>query len=82
MPSSSLIVCVVFAQVEMCKSFGDPTKARAWSKHSRGPATAPRENNKVQYKDRAAVKCLMFLNVSYHEMFPSSSGHVYTQGPG
>uniref|UniRef100_A0A8C7VGG6 Probable RNA-binding protein 19 n=1 Tax=Oncorhynchus mykiss TaxID=8022 RepID=A0A8C7VGG6_ONCMY len=48
--------------VEMCKSFGDPTKARAWSKHSRGPATAPRENNKVQYKDRAAVKCLMFLN--------------------
>uniref|UniRef100_A0A674BWG1 Probable RNA-binding protein 19 n=1 Tax=Salmo trutta TaxID=8032 RepID=A0A674BWG1_SALTR len=32
--------------VEMCKSFGDPTKARAWSKHSRGPATAPRENNK------------------------------------
>uniref|UniRef100_A0A8C7PFD9 Probable RNA-binding protein 19 n=1 Tax=Oncorhynchus mykiss TaxID=8022 RepID=A0A8C7PFD9_ONCMY len=42
--------------VEMCKSFGDPTKARAWSKHSRGPATAPRENNKVQYKDRAAVK--------------------------
>uniref|UniRef100_A0A8C8M0H8 Probable RNA-binding protein 19 n=1 Tax=Oncorhynchus tshawytscha TaxID=74940 RepID=A0A8C8M0H8_ONCTS len=48
--------------VEMCKSFGDPTKARAWSKHSRGPATAPRENNKVQYKDRAAVKCLIFLN--------------------
>uniref|UniRef100_A0A8C7LFY9 Probable RNA-binding protein 19 n=1 Tax=Oncorhynchus kisutch TaxID=8019 RepID=A0A8C7LFY9_ONCKI len=44
--------------VEMCKSFGDPTKARAWSKHSRGPATAPRENNKVQYKDRAAVKVL------------------------
>uniref|UniRef100_A0A8C7VFM6 Probable RNA-binding protein 19 n=1 Tax=Oncorhynchus mykiss TaxID=8022 RepID=A0A8C7VFM6_ONCMY len=58
--------------VEMCKSFGDPTKARAWSKHSRGPATAPRENNKVQYKDRAAVKCLMFLNgfqefVSVHQ---------------
>uniref|UniRef100_A0A8C7LEQ3 Probable RNA-binding protein 19 n=1 Tax=Oncorhynchus kisutch TaxID=8019 RepID=A0A8C7LEQ3_ONCKI len=42
--------------VEMCKSFGDPTKARAWSKHSRGPATAPRENNKVQYKDRKKKK--------------------------
>uniref|UniRef100_A0A8C7VFF7 Probable RNA-binding protein 19 n=1 Tax=Oncorhynchus mykiss TaxID=8022 RepID=A0A8C7VFF7_ONCMY len=42
--------------VEMCKSFGDPTKARAWSKHSRGPATAPRENNKVQYKDREKKK--------------------------
>nr|XP_029534113.1 probable RNA-binding protein 19 [Oncorhynchus nerka] len=36
--------------VEMCKSFGDPTKARAWSKHSRGPATAPRENNKEKKK--------------------------------
>ncbi|XP_055743102.1 probable RNA-binding protein 19 [Salvelinus fontinalis] len=36
--------------VEMCKSFGDPTKARAWSKHSRGPATAPSENNKEKKK--------------------------------
>ncbi|XP_041742190.1 probable RNA-binding protein 19 [Coregonus clupeaformis] len=38
--------------VEMCKSFGDPTKARAWSKHSRGPATAtaPRENKKEKKK--------------------------------
>ncbi|XP_064793191.1 probable RNA-binding protein 19 isoform X2 [Oncorhynchus masou masou] len=34
--------------VEMCKSFGDPTKARAWSKHSRGPATAPREKKKKE----------------------------------
>uniref|UniRef100_A0A674BX41 Probable RNA-binding protein 19 n=1 Tax=Salmo trutta TaxID=8032 RepID=A0A674BX41_SALTR len=54
--------------VEMCKSFGDPTKARAWSKHSRGPATAPRENNKVQYNDRAAVKCL-FSNLEDDEGF-------------
>lgn len=28
------IECFPFFQVEMCKDFGDPTKARAWSKHS------------------------------------------------
>ncbi|MBN3311818.1 RBM19 protein, partial [Atractosteus spatula] len=29
--------------VEQCKSFGDPTKARAWSRHSRGSAAGKSE---------------------------------------
>ncbi|KAL0979326.1 hypothetical protein UPYG_G00183680 [Umbra pygmaea] len=39
--------------VEICKSFGDPSKARAWSKHTRGPATAQVENKKEEKKKKA-----------------------------
>uniref|UniRef100_A0A8D3EA98 Probable RNA-binding protein 19 n=1 Tax=Scophthalmus maximus TaxID=52904 RepID=A0A8D3EA98_SCOMX len=40
--------------VEMCKAFGDPTKAKAWSKHTqssgqdKAPASADTDKNKVQ----------------------------------
>ncbi|XP_015221772.2 probable RNA-binding protein 19 isoform X2 [Lepisosteus oculatus] len=38
--------------VEQCKSFGDPTKARAWSKHSRG--SAARNSEQLGEKKAAA----------------------------
>uniref|UniRef100_A0A6Q2X722 RRM domain-containing protein n=1 Tax=Esox lucius TaxID=8010 RepID=A0A6Q2X722_ESOLU len=44
--------------VEMCKSFGDPTKARAWSKHTRVSAKGPVENVKVGCDNCAAVQWL------------------------
>uniref|UniRef100_A0A6Q2Y9B3 RRM domain-containing protein n=1 Tax=Esox lucius TaxID=8010 RepID=A0A6Q2Y9B3_ESOLU len=52
--------------VEMCKSFGDPTKARAWSKHTRVSAKGPVENVKVGCDNCAAVQ---WLNLEDDEGF-------------
>ncbi|KAJ8005676.1 hypothetical protein DPEC_G00120400 [Dallia pectoralis] len=41
--------------VEMCKSFGDPTKARAWSKHTRCSANVPLENIKEKKKETSSI---------------------------
>uniref|UniRef100_A0A6Q2Z0X9 RRM domain-containing protein n=1 Tax=Esox lucius TaxID=8010 RepID=A0A6Q2Z0X9_ESOLU len=41
--------------VEMCKSFGDPTKARAWSKHTRVSAKGPVENVKEKKKESSNI---------------------------
>ncbi|XP_038145996.1 probable RNA-binding protein 19 [Cyprinodon tularosa] len=49
--------------VEMCKAFGDPTKGKAWSKHSQRPepdktsAAAPKEKktNKTRLKETNSV---------------------------
>uniref|UniRef100_W5MP23 Probable RNA-binding protein 19 n=1 Tax=Lepisosteus oculatus TaxID=7918 RepID=W5MP23_LEPOC len=45
--------------VEQCKSFGDPTKARAWSKHSRG--SAARNSEQLEEKKAAADQGLKKL---------------------
>ncbi|XP_061842410.1 probable RNA-binding protein 19 [Nerophis lumbriciformis] len=40
--------------VEMCKSFGDPTKAKAWSKHTQ--SSAPDKPSKPTKNDKEKVK--------------------------
>uniref|UniRef100_A0A667YE87 Probable RNA-binding protein 19 n=1 Tax=Myripristis murdjan TaxID=586833 RepID=A0A667YE87_9TELE len=40
--------------VEMCKAFGDPTKAKAWSKHSQDPGPRSQTKNKKK-KETSSV---------------------------
>ncbi|XP_078523265.1 putative RNA-binding protein 19 [Lissotriton helveticus] len=42
--------------VEFCKSFGDPTKAKAWSKHSQKPEQPEKPTKKTNSTDTKKVK--------------------------
>lgn len=47
---AGVVITLCLSQVEFCKSFGDPTKPRAWSKHAQKPS-----QSKPPPKDKDAV---------------------------
>uniref|UniRef100_A0A667Y7Q9 Probable RNA-binding protein 19 n=1 Tax=Myripristis murdjan TaxID=586833 RepID=A0A667Y7Q9_9TELE len=59
--------------VEMCKAFGDPTKAKAWSKHSQDPGPRSQTASAALASEKHIIQICVFMKVLRSDLLDENS---------